>query len=59
MTKKIACNDLFPGCSFTAEAETEQELLAKVAPHAAHAHGITEITPDVVEQVRAVIHDEP
>jgi predicted small metal-binding protein len=59
MTKKIACQDLFPGCSFTAEAETEQELLAKVAPHAAQAHGITEVTSDIAKQVRAVIRDEP
>jgi predicted small metal-binding protein len=57
MTKKIACHDLFPGCSFTAEAETEQELLAKVAPHAAQTHGITEVTPEVLEKVRAVIRE--
>ena len=36
-------------------AETEDELLAKVGPHAADTHGITEITPDVLEAVKGAI----
>jgi predicted small metal-binding protein len=46
-----------PGCDYTAEAETEAELLKKVAAHAADAHGITEITPELVQQVRSKIKD--
>ena len=53
--KYIACREIVPGCSFTASAPTEEELLKKVAAHAAHDHGITEITPELAEKVKAAI----
>jgi len=56
--KTIHCSDLFPGCQFKAEAETEAELLKKVAAHAGSAHGITEINDDVVAKVRSCIRDK-
>ncbi len=55
--KHIACGDVVPGCSFTADAPTEAELLQKVAAHAKEAHGIDEVTPDLVEKVRSKITD--
>lgn len=55
MKKHIACNDLVPGCGFTASAPTEEQLLAKVAAHAAHDHGVTEVSPDLAAKVRAAI----
>jgi predicted small metal-binding protein len=58
MAKKIACTNVVPGCSFKAEAETEDELVEKVAAHAAHTHGITEVTPELLQQVRDAIHDQ-
>lgn len=54
--KEIACGDVVPGCGFKASAETEQELLRKVAAHAKEAHGI-EVTPELAAQVRAKIKD--
>jgi predicted small metal-binding protein len=51
----IACGDLIPGCTFTASAATEEELLKKVIAHAAEDHGITEITPDLAAKVKAAI----
>jgi predicted small metal-binding protein len=44
---------LMPGCDFKAEAATEEELLEKAAAHAAEAHGIKEITPDLVTKVKS------
>jgi predicted small metal-binding protein len=44
-----------PGCAATFSAETEDELLEQVGPHAADAHGIAEITPDVLEAVKGAI----
>jgi predicted small metal-binding protein len=44
-----------PGCTATFNAETEDELLAQVGPHAIDAHGITDITPDVLEAVKGAI----
>jgi predicted small metal-binding protein len=37
--KRIACGDVVPGCTFTASAPTEEELIQKVVAHAAHDHG--------------------
>ena len=54
-TKCIACDDLVPGCDFTASADTEEALMAQVASHAAHAHGVTEVTPDLAAKVKAAI----
>ena len=56
--KTIQCKELFPGCEFRAEAETESDLLQKVAAHAASAHGITQVTDAVVAKVRACIREK-
>lgn len=55
ITKRIACADLIPGCDFTADAATEDELLQKVVAHAAHDHGVTEVTPELSAKVKAAI----
>jgi predicted small metal-binding protein len=54
-SKHIACATIVPECSFTASAATEDELLQKVATHAAHAHGVTEVTPELLAKVKAAI----
>jgi predicted small metal-binding protein len=53
--KHIACAAIVPDCPFTASAATEEELMAKVAAHAAHDHGITEVTPELAAKVKAAI----
>jgi predicted small metal-binding protein len=53
--KRIACADIVPDCPFTASAATEEELLQKVVAHAAHDHGVTEITPELAAKVKAAI----
>jgi len=55
MSKEIACNDVVAGCSFTATATSEDELIRKVATHAEHDHGVKEITPDLAAKVKAAI----
>jgi predicted small metal-binding protein len=57
MEKRIACNDVVPGCEFTATAATEEELLKKVVAHASDDHGIIEVTPELAAKVRAAIRD--
>jgi len=57
MAKTMKCGDLMPGCDFVAEGETEEDVLQKAAAHAKEAHGIEEITEDLVDQVRAKISD--
>jgi predicted small metal-binding protein len=41
------------GSGFTASAESEEELLDKVAAHAAHDHGVPEVTPELAAKVKA------
>jgi len=55
MSKQITCGDIVEGCSFTATAATEEELAAKVAAHAREKHGVSEITPELAEKVKAAI----
>jgi predicted small metal-binding protein len=54
----IECGNVVPGCTFTASAPTEKELLEKVVAHAAHDHGVTEVTPEIAAKVRAAIRTE-
>jgi len=55
--RHIACGDIVPDCTFTASAESEEELLDKVVAHAAQDHGITEITPELAAKVKAAIRN--
>ena len=56
-SKDIACAAIVPDCGFTATAPTEEDLLKKVAAHAAHDHGITEVTPELLTAVKAAIQN--
>jgi predicted small metal-binding protein len=51
----IACGQVVPECTFTASAATEEELMQKVAVHAAREHGVDAITPELAERIRAAI----
>ena len=55
MTRHICCGDVVEGCSFTASAPTEEELLGKVSQHAAEKHGVQEVTPELAAKVKAAI----
>jgi predicted small metal-binding protein len=52
---KLACGDVMPGCAARFENPDKSALLADVAGHAAAAHGITEITPDIFAAVDSKI----
>src|ERR1700752_916217 len=52
MTKVLRCGDVVPGCSYEARAETENELMQKVAQHAREAHGMQTVPADVVQKVK-------
>lgn len=58
MTKVLKCKDVGMDCDFVARGKTEEEVLKLAAEHAGPAHGITEMSDDVVAKVRAAIHDE-
>ncbi len=58
MAKVLECAKVDPssGCDFVARGRTEEELLQKVALHAKD-HGIREMTPELMDRVKANIHD--
>lgn len=58
MTKVVNCRDVGFECDGVIRAETEQEALKLVAEHAKQVHGMQEVTPEIVEKVRAVMRDE-
>jgi predicted small metal-binding protein len=53
--KQFACGDVVPGCDATFTCETDDEILALVGDHAVSDHGITDISDELVTQVRARI----
>ena len=57
VSKRIQC--IVPGCTWTATAPTEEALLQKVVAHAADAHAIETVTPELAAQVKAAITDAP
>lgn len=54
-TLHVACNDVIAGCGFTASADSEEELIDKVVAHAAHDHGVSEVTPEMAAKFKAAI----
>lgn len=58
MSKVLECSQVDPssGCKFVARGETEKDILKQVAVHAKE-HGIREFTPELVQRVKANIHD--
>ncbi|GAA1774715.1 hypothetical protein GCM10009795_020960 [Nocardioides hankookensis] len=52
---KLACGDVMPGCAARFENSDRGAMLGQVAAHAASAHGITEITPEVLAAVESQI----
>jgi predicted small metal-binding protein len=41
------------------EAESEEDALSLVAEHASEVHGIDEVSPEMIERVKAVIERDP
>ena len=58
MAKILECAKVDPssGCKFIVRGETEEELLQNMAVHAKE-HGIREVTPELIELVKANIRD--
>ena len=59
MAKVIHCRDVGFDCDGVIRAETEEEALQQAAAHAKTAHGLDEVTPEVVAKVRSVMREEP
>jgi predicted small metal-binding protein len=56
--KILHCRDVGFDCEGVVRAESDEELLRQVAEHAQTVHDV-EVTPEMVEQVKSLIRDEP
>jgi predicted small metal-binding protein len=58
MPKVLECAKVDPssGCRHVVRGETEDEVLRKAGEHAKE-HGIREVTPELIERVKANIRD--
>ena len=57
MAKKFACRDIGMSCGFEARADSEQELMGKIAAHAKKAHNMSEIDQATMSKVKAAIKE--
>ena len=55
MGYEFACGDVVDGCAAKVSAESEEDLMRQVQEHAAAEHGITDVTPELAEQVRGKV----
>lgn len=57
MAKSISCADAGSECTWSTTAETEEELMDKVAQHVKAEHPDLEITPEQVEKIKSIIKE--
>ena len=57
MGKSISCADAGADCSWSATAETEEELMKKVEVHVKEKHPTLEITPEQVKKIKSIIKE--
>jgi predicted small metal-binding protein len=58
MAKIVECSKVDPssGCNHVVRGSTEQEVMQKAAEHAKE-HGIRQMTPEMMQKVKANIRD--
>ena len=58
MEKVVRCREVGFDCPGVIRAKTEEEALKLAAQHAMQAHGVKEITPEIVAKVKSVMKEE-
>jgi predicted small metal-binding protein len=58
MTKVLNCRDVGVDCDFVAQGETAEEVMEKAKQHARKEHGFADIPPELMDKVKAAIHDK-
>jgi predicted small metal-binding protein len=56
--KVVNCRDVGVDCDFVARGETDADVLRQCGEHARSAHGFEDIPSELVDKVKAAIHDE-
>jgi predicted small metal-binding protein len=55
MKFKLFCGDAMPGCSARFEEDSRERILELVADHVREAHGVTDVTHEMLEAIGANI----
>ena len=55
MKFKLSCGDAMPGCSARFEEDSRERILELVAAHAREDHGVSDVTPEMLEAMDANI----
>ncbi len=58
MEKVIRCRDVGFDCNGVIRAKSEEEALKLAAEHARTAHGVKEVTPEIVTKIKSVMRTE-
>lgn len=56
--KVVKCRDVGVDCDFVARGETADDVLRQCGEHARSAHGFSDVPPELIDKVKAAIHDE-
>jgi len=56
MKFKLSCGDAVPGCSARFEEDSRERILELVAVHAREAHGVVDVTAEMLEAIGHNIH---
>ncbi len=51
----LSCGDAMPGCSARFEDDSRDVILDQVSIHAQRDHGVTDVTPEMLEAIGANI----
>ena len=57
MTKSISCSDAGKDCGWSATAQTEDELMNKVAEHVKQEHKDIELTSENIASIKSLIKE--
>jgi predicted small metal-binding protein len=52
--KQLTCRDAGFDCDAVVQAETDEDVMAQVRPHAQQAHGVT-VTPEMEQQLAGLV----
>lgn len=55
MRKKIDCSEIVADCAVTVHGKSEDEVPKAIAEHARAAHGVRDVTPELLAKVKAAV----
>ncbi len=55
--KQFECGSLVPGCTWHTEAEETAEVVRRAAEHLRNVHGEQLVRPDMIDRIKARLHE--